>query len=76
MKVDSPEQVQIEIKQELMSPRNKSNGTPPDKSTILNARKKEKWYYENMMLKESTNDGYIVDGDWMNRWMEFVIKEY
>jgi len=46
-----------------------------DKEAILNARKKEKWYYENMMLQESTNDGYIVDGDWMICWMDFILKE-
>jgi hypothetical protein len=45
-----------------------------DEETIRNARKKEKWYYENMMLQESTSDGYIVDGDWIDCWMDFILK--
>ena len=40
------------------------------------ARVKEKYYYKNMVAQGSTNDGYIIDGEWMEKWIQFITKAY
>lgn len=39
-------------------------------------RRKEKWYLENLNLKNKTKEGFLVDSNWIEAWLQFLNEKY
>jgi len=62
---------------ELNTTPSKQSPSKSEKQDDFSAvRKKEKWYFENMQRPGLLKEGFLVNCEWIDSWLNFLFHEY